>query len=92
MNDSKSFVERLGQSSNDGDKIEIHLVYGKADDGTPNYTYLAIHASQAREMNLSLMIKTTDLEKYGVILASGEGEPSEETKSYIQSMLKETDL
>lgn len=78
------FTQRLGPQKGEKEKIEVHLVQGQDDSGAPMYVYLAVYASQVRDLNLSLITRTTDLEKYGVILASGEGEPSTEVKRYIQ--------
>ena len=78
------FVQRIGSKKGEKEKIEVHLVQGKSDSGIPMYAYLAVYASQVRDLNLSLITRVTDLEKYGVILASGEGEPSDEVKQYIQ--------
>src|SRR5665213_293900 len=79
--------QELLRSKDANDRIEIHLVKGENSDGIPTYVYLALYASQARDMELSLMTKTTDLEQYGVVLASGEGKPSAEVKAYVDSML-----
>jgi hypothetical protein len=78
------FVQRVGSKKDEKEKIEVHLVRGKSDSGSPIYAYLAVYASQVRDLNLSLITRTTDLEKYGVILASGEGEPSNEVQQYIK--------
>lgn len=78
------FVQRIGSKKGEKEKIEVHLVRGKGDSGIHIYAYLAVYASQVRDLNLSLITRTTDLEKYGVMLASGEGEPSDEIKQYIQ--------
>lgn len=65
-------------------KVEIHLIRGESPHGVPTYHYLAVYSDRVRDMKLSLITKTTNLEDFGVIVASGEGEPDEETKAYIQ--------
>jgi len=65
-------------------KVMIHLVRGKSTAGIPTYTYLAIYAHRVRDLKLSLITQATDLDKYGVILKSGIGEPDEATKRYIK--------
>ena len=65
-------------------KTEIHLIRGLSELGEQTYTYLAIYAHRARDLKLSLITKTTDLEKFGVIIKSGIGEPDDATKQYIQ--------
>lgn len=69
------------------DNLEIHLIRGTSSEGVPTYTYLALHADVVKDMQMSLMVKTTDLEEYGVVLASGEGEPDEDTRQYIAGLL-----
>jgi len=64
-------------------KTEIHLIRGLSEFGEQTYTYLAIYAHRVRDLKLSLITKTTDLEKFGVILKSGIGEPDNATKQYI---------
>ncbi|MEJ0010638.1 MAG: hypothetical protein WDN72_09230 [Alphaproteobacteria bacterium] len=66
-------------------KTEIHLIRGKSTEGEPTYTYLAIYTHRVRDLKLSLLQKTTDLEDYGVIVASGFGEPDEATQAYIRT-------
>jgi len=78
------FASKIDPKKGAKEKIEVHLVQGKDDDGISIYAYLAIYANQVRDLNLSLITRTTDLEKYGVILASGEGEPTDEVRQYIQ--------
>lgn len=67
----------------DSNKTEIHLIRGLSESGEQIYTYLAIYAHRVRDLKLSLITKTTDLEEFGVILKSGIGEPDNSTKKYI---------
>jgi len=78
------FIQKVGSKKGEKEKIEVHLVRGKGDSGIHIYAYVAVYASQVRDLNLSLITRTTDLEKYGVILTSGEGEPTDKMKQYIQ--------
>jgi hypothetical protein len=78
-----NFIKRIttGKASA---KVEIHLVRGKSPEGNPTYAYLAIYAHRVRDFLLSLKTRHTSLKDYGVVIASGEGEPDEATKHYIQ--------
>ncbi len=64
-------------------KIEIQLIRGFNTDGERVYIYLALYKHRVRDLKLALMTKTTSPEDFGVIIASGEGEPDEETENYI---------
>jgi len=66
-------------------KVEIHLIRGKSLAGIPTYAYLAVYQHRVRDLKLSLMRNATDLEKYGVIIESGFGEPDEATQRYIRN-------
>jgi len=70
------------------DPIEIHLIQGSDEAGEVAWYYLAICGSLVKSLFISLKCRTTDIEKYGVILASGFGEPDEDTKNYIRTLLK----
>lgn len=74
-------------SSHPHDPIEIHLVHGNDEHGGRAYYYVAVHRSMVKDLFISLKCKTTDIELHGVILASGFGEPDEETMEYISTML-----
>lgn len=82
-----SFAMRLAEPDLQ-ENIEIRLITGESpDDGKPIYHYLALYSDMVRDLNLSLMLKTTELEQYGVILASGEGVPDDDTKAYVAEFL-----
>jgi hypothetical protein len=69
------------------DPIDIQLIRGVNIEGKHSYWYVALHRSMVKELFISLKCKTTYIEQYGVVLASGLGEPDEETKEYIHQML-----
>jgi len=77
----------FSQNSSASDPIEIHRVDGEDEHGRQAYYYVAIHRSQAKNLFVSLKLKTTNIEQYGVILTSGFGEPDEETQAYIRTFL-----
>ena len=70
------------------DPIRIQLIRSRDDDDRPTYFYLALHQTSEKPLFISLKCKTTDLERYGAILTSGYGEPDEDTRAYIASLLK----
>ncbi|PIR34234.1 MAG: hypothetical protein COV36_01220 [Alphaproteobacteria bacterium CG11_big_fil_rev_8_21_14_0_20_44_7] len=69
------------------DDIEIHLVRGESIDGVQIYAYLATHAGKVKDLKLSLLLKETKLKDYGIIIASGEGEPTDEVREYVNQYL-----
>ncbi len=77
-----SFVSRLKQSS-DGEAVEVVLVQGDNQQNSRCYAYIAIVASLIRDLEISLKIRTTNLEDFGVILISGSGSPDNATQAHI---------
>jgi hypothetical protein len=65
--------------------VEIALVRGENSKGVAIYSYVAIYPDMAKKLKQELLCKTTTLNDYGVVIASGEGEPSEEVQAYIQT-------
>lgn len=65
--------------------IEIVLVRGENTKGIATYSYIAVYPDRAKKLKQELLCKTTQLDDYGVVIASGEGEPSEEVQAYIQT-------
>lgn len=64
----------------------ILLIRGESPDGKKIYAYLAIRADKLQAFMDAQQTGTFYPEEYGMVLESGEGEPSEEVK---QKMTKE---
>jgi len=80
-----NYVESIRKANT----IEIHYVSGESLNDIPIYAYIALPANLAKNLNLSLLLKNTKLENYGVVLFSGEGEPTPEIKMLIKQYLNE---
>lgn len=62
----------------------VLLVRGEATDGTPLYAYVGVRADKLQEFMEAQQQGAFYPEKFGVIIESGTGEPSEEVRAKME--------
>jgi hypothetical protein len=62
----------------------VLLVRGEDPDGKPIYAYVGVRADKLREFMEAQQSGLFYPEQYGVIVASGEGEPDAETRARVE--------
>ncbi len=62
----------------------VLLVRGESPEGTPIYAYLAVRADRLSEFMIAQQGESFSPEDYGVIIASGEGEPDDEVRARME--------
>lgn len=66
------------------DAFFITLIYTQGSDGKRYYAYMAIKALDLPKFKEVEALGSFKLEDYGVILAAGEGEPTDAVKRYMK--------
>lgn len=79
-----SFIKRIMEDN----AYDVLFITSVNTAGEIFYAYLLIETGKVEELKRSLREEDTDLRKFGVILASGDGhEPSLKVKEYIDKKL-----
>lgn len=64
--------------------ICVLLVRGQAPDGAPIYAYVGVRADKLEEFMAAQKSGAFHPEEYGVVIASGTGEPDAETRQRME--------
>ncbi len=72
------------------ENVELHLIQGKDEAGTPSYAFVATYPHLARQLKIALVFNKTELSKYGVVLATGTGEPTDEVRQQVEKAFFES--
>lgn len=62
----------------------VLLVRGEAPDGTAIYAYVGVRADKLPEFMEAQQRGTFHPEEYGVVITSGEGEPTQEVRQHME--------
>ncbi len=62
----------------------VLLVRGESPDGTPIYAYVGVRADKLKEFMEAQQQGTFYPEEYGVVIESGEGEPTAEVRTRME--------
>ena len=62
----------------------VLLVRGEAPDGGPIYAYVGVRADKLKEFMQAQQSGTFYPEEYGVVIESGEGEPTAEVRARME--------
>ena len=62
----------------------VLLVRGEAPDGTPIYAYVGVRADKLQEFMEAQERGTFYPEEYGVVIESGDGEPTAEVRARME--------
>ena len=86
LNKLRGYVSELSRSEKmiAEKTVCILLVRGENDDGQPIYAYVGVRADRLEDFMQAQNSGTFYPEEYGVIIESGEGEPSEDVKEKMR--------